>query len=81
MIHFKSSFRCYLQLVLGYLAKLKKGGWGWGGLAFGAHFLHDFSINVLCLGLYQWIEFQCHTLYHQDIRQNVKFLFRELMKS
>ena len=55
--------------VLGYLAKLKRGL----GLAFGAHFLHDFLIkNVLYFIPYQWTEFQCHTLFlSQYIRQNV----------
>ena len=54
--------------VLGYFAKLKKGL----GLAFGAHFLYDFSINVPYLILYQWTKFQCHTLFlSQDIKQNV----------
>ena len=31
--------------VLGYLAKLKKGL----RLAFGAHFVHDFSIKMFCI--------------------------------
>ena len=55
--------------VLGYLAKLKRSL----RLAFGAHFLHDFSIrNVLYLLLYQWTKFQCHTLFRsQDIKHNV----------
>ena len=55
--------------VLGYLAKLKRGL----GLAFGAHFLHNFSIkNVLYLILYQWTKFQRHTLFlSQDIKHNV----------
>ena len=55
--------------VWGYLAKLKRGL----GLAFGAHFLHDFSIkNILYLILYLWTTFQCHTLFlSQDIKQNV----------
>ena len=52
--------------VLGYLAKSKRHL----GLAFGAHFLHDFSIkNVLYLILYQWAKVQCHTLFlSQDIK-------------
>ena len=54
--------------VLGYLAKLKSGL----GLAFGAHFLHDFHENAPYLILYQWTKFQCHTLFlSQDIKQNV----------
>ena len=51
--------------VLGYLPKLKRGP----GLAFGPHFLHYFSIKMLFLILYQWIKFQCHTLFlSQDIK-------------
>ena len=43
------------MVVLDYLAKLKRGL----GLAFGAYFLHDFSIkNVPYLILYQWTKFQ-----------------------
>ena len=55
--------------VLIYLAKLKRGL----GLAFGAHFLHDFfhknvSYLILCL----WTKFQCHTFFpSQGIKQNV----------
>ena len=53
--------------VLGYLAKLKRGLW----LAFGVHFLHDFSIEIFHI-LHQWTKFQCHTLFlSQDIKQNV----------
>ena len=52
-----------------YLAKLKSGL----GLAFEAHFLHDFlDKHVPYLVLYQWTKFQCHTLFLcQDIKQNV----------
>ena len=54
--------------VLGYLAKLERGL----GLAFRARFLHDFHKNVPYLILYQWTEFQSHTLFlYQDIKQNV----------
>ena len=56
--------------VLSYLAKLKR----CLGLAFGAHFLHDFSIKMFCiyLILYQWKKFQCHILLlSQDIKLNV----------
>ena len=55
--------------VLGYLAKLKRGL----GPAFGAHFLHDFSIKIFfCLILYQWTKFQCHTFFSsQNIKQNM----------
>ena len=55
--------------VLGYLAKLKRDT----GLAFRAHFLHDFfHKNVPYLILYQWTKFQCHTLFlSQDSKQNV----------
>ena len=55
--------------VLGNLAKLKRGL----TQAFGAHFLHDFSVKFFpYLILYQWTKFQCHTLFlSQDIKQNV----------
>ena len=54
--------------VLGYLPKLKGGL----GLAFGAHFLHDFHKNVFCLILYQQTKFHCHTSFpSQGIKQNV----------
>ena len=55
--------------VLGYLVKLKRDL----GLAFGLHFLHDFSIeNASYLILYQWTKFKCHTLIgSQDIKENV----------
>ena len=57
--------------LLGYLAKLKRDL----GLAFGAHFLHDFSLfNVPYLILYQWTHFECHTLFlSQEIKQNISF--------
>ena len=54
----------YANAVLGYLSKIKGGL----GLAFGAHFLHDFSY----LMLYQRAKFQCHTSFpSQDIKRNV----------
>ena len=55
--------------VLGYLAILERGL----ALAFGACFLHDFSIKIIpYLILYQWTKFQCHTLFlSQDIRENM----------
>ena len=57
------------MVVLGYLAKLKRGLMQ----AFGAHFLHDFSVKFFpYLILYQWTKFQCHTLFlFRDIKQNV----------
>ena len=56
--------------ALGSLPKLK------GGLvlAFSAHFLHDFSINIffIYLILHQWTKFQFHIFSpSQDIKQNV----------
>ena len=58
------------MVVLDYLAKLKRGL----GIAFGAHFLHDFSMKMLYLILYQWTTFQCHTSFlSQDIKHNVLF--------
>ena len=56
--------------VLGYLTKLKKGL----GLAFGAHFLHDFSIKMFLiqLSINGQMDFHCYTLFlSQDIKQNV----------
>ena len=55
--------------VLGCLPNLKRGL----GLAFGVHFLHDFSIKVSpYLIFYQWTKFQCHNFFPpQDIKQNV----------
>ena len=42
------------------------------GLAFGAHFLHDFPQNVFYLIPYQLAKFQCHTFFSsQYIKQNV----------
>ena len=57
--------------VSGYLPKLKRDA----RLAFGAHFLHDFSIKIFpYLILYQWTKFQCYAFFSsQDIRQNVLF--------
>ena len=54
---------------LGYVPKLERGL----GLAFGAHFLHDFfHKNVSYLIIYLWAKFQCHTVFpSQDIKQNV----------
>ena len=54
--------------ILVYLPKLKRGL----GLAFGVHFLHDFSIkNIPYLIFYQLTKFQWHTFLFQDIMQNI----------
>ena len=54
--------------VLNYLAKLRRDL----GLAFDAHFLHDFSLKMSLFTALQWTKFQCHTLFlPQDIKQNV----------
>ena len=54
--------------VLDYLAKLKRGL----GIAFGAHFLHDFSKKNFFLIPYQWTKFLCYTLFlSQNIKHNV----------
>ena len=54
--------------VLGYLSKLRRGL----GLAFGAHFLHDFSEKMFLIWHYLWRKFQCYTFFpSQDIKQNV----------
>ena len=61
--------------VLGYLAKSKRSRLG---LAFGAYFLHDFSIKIL----YQWAKFHCHNISFSRYKTKcVKFLFRQLMTS
>ena len=62
--------------VLGYLPKLKTDL----GLAFGAHFLHEFCHkNVFYLILYQWTNFQYYSFFRsQDIKRNV--LLRVLTK-
>ena len=53
--------------VLGYLPKLKRGL----RLAFGAHFLHDFSLQMFLFNTL-WKKFQCRTFFpSQDIKQNV----------
>ena len=53
--------------VLGYIAKLKRDL----GLAFGAHFPHDFSIKMSLFNTQTIEKFQCHTLFlSQDIKQN-----------
>ena len=59
--------------VLGYFPKSK----GSLGLAFGLHFLHDFSIKMFFyLILYQLAKFQCHNSFpSQDIKQNVLLSF------
>ena len=59
--------------AFGYLPKLKRSL----GLAFGAHFRHDFfHKNVSYLILYLWTKFQCHTFFpSQDMKQNVLLSF------
>ena len=59
--------------VLGYLAKLKRGL----GLAFEAHFLHGFSINVPYLvAMSHLISFSRY-----QTKYVIKFLFRQVMNS
>ena len=53
--------------VFGYSAKLKRGL----GLAFGTHFLHDFSIKILFNYLSMDKVSMSHLISSQDIRQNV----------
>ena len=54
--------------VLSYLAKLERGL----GLAFGAHFLHDFTIKCSLFNSLSMDKVQCHTLFlSQDIKRNV----------
>ena len=70
MPYFKKNF-LRAMTVLGYLAKLKGGV----GLAFGAHFVHDFSMKMFLISFpINGTKFQCHTLFlSQDIKQNVLF--------
>ena len=62
----------------GLFSKIKKGSGASFWCTFSAWFFYK---NVPYLILYQWTQFQCHTLFlSQDIKQNViKFLFRQLM--
>ena len=57
----------HAMTVLGYLAKLKRGL----GLAFGAHFLHDFSIKMSMSYLISLSRYQTKFV--------IKFLSRQLM--
>ena len=68
MPYFKKNF-LRAMTVLSYLAKLKRGV----GLAFGAHFVHDFSMKMFLIEFpINGAKFQCHTLFlSQDIKQNV----------
>ena len=52
--------------ILGYLAKLKRGL----GLAFGAHFLHDFFVKMFLTSL-SMDKVSVWHLLSQDIKQNV----------
>ena len=54
--------------VFDYLAKLKRGL----GLAFAAHFLHDFFIKISFFNSPSMDKVSSHTLFlSQDIKQNV----------
>ena len=65
--YFQTNF-LHAMAVLGYLSKLKRGL----GLAFGAHFLHDFSKDdVPYLILYLWTKFQCHTFFLLKISEKM----------
>ena len=56
------------MVVLGYLAKLKRGL----GLVFGAHFLHDFSIQMFLIQYsINGQSFNVIVFPSQDIKQNV----------
>ena len=61
--------------VLGYFTKLKRGL----GLAFGAHFLHDFSINTLLTDKVSMLYLFSFSTYHTKCF--IKFLFRQLKTS
>ena len=62
--------------ILCYLPKLKRDL----GLACGAHFLHDFSIKMF-LNTLSMVKVSMSFFASQDIKQTVKFLFRQLMTS
>ena len=64
--------------VLGYLAKLKRGL----GIAFGAYFLHDFSINMFGINTLSMEKVSMSHLIsfsRYETKCVIKFLFRELM--
>ena len=64
--------------ALGYLVKLKRGV----GLAFVAHFLHDFSIKMLFNTLsMDKVSMAHHISFSIYQIKCVKFLFRQLMTS
>ena len=64
--------------ALGYLVKLKRGV----GLAFVAHFLHDFSIKMLFNTLsMDKVSMAHHISFLIYQIKCVKFLFRQLMTS
>ena len=64
--------------VLGYLAKLKKGL----GLAFGAYFLHDFSIKMFITSLSMDKVSMSHLISFSRYQTKcVVKLFRQLMTS
>ena len=57
----------------GLFSKIKKGSGASFWYTFSAWFFHK---NVLCLILYQWAKFQCHTLFlSQDIKENMLLSF------
>ena len=54
--------------VLGYLPKLKRVQ----GLAFGAHFLHDFLRKMFLFNALKLTTFQCHIFFpSENIKQSV----------
>ena len=66
--------------VLGYLPKLKGGV----GLAFGVHFLHDFSIKIFFINILSTSKVSVSCLFSFPRYQKkcvIKFLFRQLMMS
>ena len=66
--------------VLGCLPKLKRGL----GLAFGAHFLHDFSIKMFLINTVSMAKVPMSYLFSFSRYQTkcvIKFLFRQLMNS
>ena len=58
-----------MQWLFWIITKIKK----WFGLAFGAHFMHYFSIIFFFYLIpYIWTKFQGHTFFSsQDMKQNM----------
>ena len=79
MSYFKKNFMNAMD-VLGYLSKLKRGL----GLAFGAHFLHGFSLKCSLFNNLSMDKVSMSYLFSFSIYQTkyvIKFLFGQLITS